>query len=178
MDYGTNVDIRNGEGQAPLHIAAAEGDEVLVKYFYGVRASASITDNQDRTPMHLAAENGHANIIGQYRIWFVKLYDIFDKKVKFTTMHDWIAFCIIRKKGTIVKYPVFFYRFFFGHSCLNSTFKNNHFYKTILTARKIGQFQIICLKGIMWHRIRKKISLKFWELIMGKKAALYIHCGL
>ncbi|XP_060528049.1 serine/threonine-protein phosphatase 6 regulatory ankyrin repeat subunit A isoform X3 [Cylas formicarius] len=63
VDYGTNVDIRNGEGQTPLHIAAAEGDEVLVKYFYGVRASASITDNQDRTPMHLAAENGHANII-------------------------------------------------------------------------------------------------------------------
>ncbi|KAL1490865.1 hypothetical protein ABEB36_011550 [Hypothenemus hampei] len=63
VDYGTNVDIRNGEGQAPLHIAAAEGDEVLVKYFYGVRASAAITDNQDRTPMHLAAENGHANII-------------------------------------------------------------------------------------------------------------------
>ncbi|XP_050310455.1 serine/threonine-protein phosphatase 6 regulatory ankyrin repeat subunit A isoform X3 [Anthonomus grandis grandis] len=63
VDYGTNVDIRNGEGQTPLHIAAAEGDEVLVKYFYGVRASASITDDQDRTPMHLAAENGHANII-------------------------------------------------------------------------------------------------------------------
>lgn len=63
VDYGTSVDIRNGEGQTPLHIAAAEGDEVLVKYFYGVRASASVTDNQDRTPMHLAAENGHANII-------------------------------------------------------------------------------------------------------------------
>ncbi|XP_066253308.1 serine/threonine-protein phosphatase 6 regulatory ankyrin repeat subunit B isoform X9 [Euwallacea similis] len=63
VDYGTNVDIRNGDGQTPLHIAAAEGDEVLVKYFYGVRASASVTDNQDRTPMHLAAENGHANII-------------------------------------------------------------------------------------------------------------------
>lgn len=57
------MDIQNGEGQAPLHIAAAEGDEILVKYFYGVRASASITDNQDRTPMHLAAEYGHAHII-------------------------------------------------------------------------------------------------------------------
>lgn len=46
-----------------MHIASAEGDETLVKYFYGVRASASITDHQDRTPMHLAAENGHASII-------------------------------------------------------------------------------------------------------------------
>lgn len=63
VDYGTNVDTQNGEGQTSLHIAAAEGDEALVKYFYGVRASASIADNLDRTPMHLAAENGHANII-------------------------------------------------------------------------------------------------------------------
>lgn len=46
VDYGTNVDTTNGEGQTALHIAAAEGDEALVKYFYGVRASASIADNQ------------------------------------------------------------------------------------------------------------------------------------
>lgn len=46
VDYGTNVDTQNGEGQTPLHIAAAEGDEALLKYFYGVRASASIADNQ------------------------------------------------------------------------------------------------------------------------------------
>lgn len=46
VDYGTNVDQVNGEGQTALHIAAAEGDEPLVKYFYGVRASASIADNQ------------------------------------------------------------------------------------------------------------------------------------
>lgn len=46
VDYGTNVDIQNGEGQTALHIAAAEGDEALLKYFYGVRASASIADNQ------------------------------------------------------------------------------------------------------------------------------------
>lgn len=58
MDYGTSVDIKNAEGQTPLHIAAAEGDEVLVKYFYGVRASASVTDNQDRTPMHLGKKVG------------------------------------------------------------------------------------------------------------------------
>lgn len=48
VDYGTNVDTTNGEGQTALHIAAAEGDEPLVKYFYGVRASASIADNQGK----------------------------------------------------------------------------------------------------------------------------------
>lgn len=63
VDYGTNVDTQNGDGQTALHIAAAEGDEGLVKYFYSVRASAAIADNQDRTPMHLAAEYGHANVI-------------------------------------------------------------------------------------------------------------------
>lgn len=55
VDYGANVDMQNGEGQTALHICAAEGDEALLKYFYGVRASASITDNLDRTPMHVAA---------------------------------------------------------------------------------------------------------------------------
>lgn len=84
VDYGSNVDVQNGEGQTALHICAAEGDESLLKYFYGVRASAAITDNMDRTPMHVAAgsknlfsyqkfsrfhffsfsiENGHASVI-------------------------------------------------------------------------------------------------------------------
>lgn len=46
VDYGSNVDAQNGDGQTPLHIASAEGDETLVKYFYGVRASAAIADHQ------------------------------------------------------------------------------------------------------------------------------------
>jgi ankyrin repeat protein len=48
VDYGANVDAQNGEGMTSLHIAAAEGDEALVKYFYNVRASPHISDNQDR----------------------------------------------------------------------------------------------------------------------------------
>lgn len=40
--------IFQSEGQTALHIASAEGDETLVKYFYGVRASASIIDNQGK----------------------------------------------------------------------------------------------------------------------------------
>lgn len=38
-----------GEGQTALHIASAEGDEALVKYFYGAKANASITDHQGNT---------------------------------------------------------------------------------------------------------------------------------
>lgn len=40
-----------GEGQTALHIASAEGDEPLVKYFYGARASASIADHQGESPI-------------------------------------------------------------------------------------------------------------------------------
>lgn len=46
VDYGSVVDAVNGAGQTALHIAAAEGDEALVKYFYGVRANAAIADNE------------------------------------------------------------------------------------------------------------------------------------
>lgn len=46
VDYGAAVDAVNGAGQTSLHIAAAEGDEPLVKYFYGVRANAAIADNE------------------------------------------------------------------------------------------------------------------------------------
>lgn len=46
VDYGALVDAVNGSGMTPLHIAAAEGDEPLVKYFYGVRANAAIADNE------------------------------------------------------------------------------------------------------------------------------------
>lgn len=46
IDYGAAIDAVNGAGQTALHIAAAEGDEPLVKYFYGVRANAAIADNE------------------------------------------------------------------------------------------------------------------------------------
>lgn len=39
---------QQGQGQTALHIASADGDEGLVKYFYSARASASITDNQGK----------------------------------------------------------------------------------------------------------------------------------
>lgn len=53
VDYGAAVDATNGAGQTALHIAAAEGDEPLVKYFYGVRVNASITDNEGMVAMFL-----------------------------------------------------------------------------------------------------------------------------
>lgn len=66
VDYGANVNVQNGEGQTALHICTAEGDEALLKYFYGVRASASIADNLDRTPMHVAAGIFRASRINNF----------------------------------------------------------------------------------------------------------------
>ena len=48
VDYGMNVDAQNAEGMTALHIAAAAGDEPMVKYFFSIRASASIPDNHGK----------------------------------------------------------------------------------------------------------------------------------
>lgn len=85
VDYGSNVDVQNGEGQTALHICAAEGDEALLKYFYGVRASAAITDNMDRTPMHVAA-GSYPTEKSQSKIFFtflLQIYGIFLFQIKF-----------------------------------------------------------------------------------------------
>ncbi|XP_026686122.1 ankyrin-1-like [Diaphorina citri] len=70
VDYGTSVDIQNGEGQTALHIASAEGDEALVKYFYGAKANASITDHQGntlrgegQTALHIASAEGDEALV-------------------------------------------------------------------------------------------------------------------
>lgn len=55
IDYGAAVDAANGGGQTSLHIAAAEGDEPLVKYFYGVRANAAIADNEGKSQITLGS---------------------------------------------------------------------------------------------------------------------------
>lgn len=61
VDYGAVVDATNGAGQSALHIAAAEGDEPLVKYFYGVRANAAIADNEGEhyLLLHETTTQGH-----------------------------------------------------------------------------------------------------------------------
>lgn len=55
VDYGAAIDATNASGMTALHISAAEGDEPLVKYFYGVRANAAIADNEGK-----AIHNKHA----------------------------------------------------------------------------------------------------------------------
>lgn len=57
------VNIEQINGQTPLHIASAEGDEKIVNYLHGFGANANILDNEERTALHLAAENGHTRVV-------------------------------------------------------------------------------------------------------------------
>ena len=47
----------------PLHIAAMEGDEGMLKVLSQANARANILDRRDRAPVHLAAERGHTNAV-------------------------------------------------------------------------------------------------------------------
>lgn len=38
--------MQHSEGQTALHISSEIGDDAMVKFFFGVRASASIIDDQ------------------------------------------------------------------------------------------------------------------------------------
>ncbi|GIX84602.1 ankyrin-1 [Caerostris extrusa] len=51
------------EGLTPLHMACENGDLEILKVFFQFRANANITDNQDRTPLHIAAEKGFSAIV-------------------------------------------------------------------------------------------------------------------
>ena len=45
--------------QTPLHLAALNGDETLLRILFMAKADPSIRDVQDQTPIYVAAERGH-----------------------------------------------------------------------------------------------------------------------
>ncbi|XP_065442356.1 protein tyrosine phosphatase type IVA 3 isoform X7 [Chrysemys picta bellii] len=63
VEYGAVVDCQNDEGQTPLHVAAWEGDEALLKFFHHCKANPNVADKMDRSPLHIAAERGHTNVV-------------------------------------------------------------------------------------------------------------------
>ncbi|XP_068094527.1 serine/threonine-protein phosphatase 6 regulatory ankyrin repeat subunit B-like [Hyperolius riggenbachi] len=63
VELGAPVDCQNAESQTPLHIAAWEGDEIMVKFLHQCKANPNITDQLDRSPLHIAAERGHTAVV-------------------------------------------------------------------------------------------------------------------
>ncbi|XP_076081609.1 uncharacterized protein LOC143052446 isoform X2 [Mytilus galloprovincialis] len=63
LENGILVDATNYDGHTALHIASWEGDEMLVKYLYQMKANPNLSDRMDRVPVHLAAERGHTTIV-------------------------------------------------------------------------------------------------------------------
>ena len=57
------MDAQNGEGQTVLHIACLQGDDKIIHTLFMSRANPAIVDNEDRAPIHLAAERGHTNAV-------------------------------------------------------------------------------------------------------------------
>ena len=60
IESGALVDSQNTEGQTVLHLACILGDENTVRVLFMARANCAIADNEDRVPIHLAAERGYS----------------------------------------------------------------------------------------------------------------------
>ncbi|CAH2286050.1 serine threonine- phosphatase 6 regulatory ankyrin repeat subunit B-like [Pelobates cultripes] len=63
VEYGAPIDGQNSDGQTPLHIVAAEGNETLLKFLHQCKANPNISDQMDRCPLHIAAERGHTTVV-------------------------------------------------------------------------------------------------------------------
>ncbi|KAL3075605.1 hypothetical protein niasHT_034972 [Heterodera trifolii] len=64
-DYGGTdcVNVPNIFGRTPLHEVAKLGDEKMLKIMWKMNADANIRDKEDKTPLHVAAERGHTQVV-------------------------------------------------------------------------------------------------------------------
>jgi len=60
-----NVDLRNGEGEAPLHVAVRAGRPAVVRALLRLRAHAALPDRKGHTPLMLAANGALQKGMGQ-----------------------------------------------------------------------------------------------------------------
>ena len=59
------VDARNEEGAAPIHLAAAHGDTETITLLLEAGCNRDALDGSHKTPLHVAAEAGHAMVCEQ-----------------------------------------------------------------------------------------------------------------
>ena len=58
-----NYDMRRTDGQAPLHFAAGDGHEGLVRFLIERNANVNIKNSSGATPLHEAVRSGNINMI-------------------------------------------------------------------------------------------------------------------
>ncbi|XP_017891743.1 uncharacterized protein LOC108631977 [Ceratina calcarata] len=64
LKYDLSTNVKNFDGQSPLHIAAANGRTDIVKYFVEGRGfDANETDKYGKTPLDLAKQHDHNDIV-------------------------------------------------------------------------------------------------------------------
>ncbi|XP_065224497.1 uncharacterized protein LOC135848509 [Planococcus citri] len=63
LDQNLDVDVKDADGQNPLHVAAANGRKNIVEFFITKAGiSANTPDSFLRTPLQVAAQNGHKDV--------------------------------------------------------------------------------------------------------------------
>ncbi|XP_065200755.1 uncharacterized protein LOC135831864 [Planococcus citri] len=64
QNSGLNADVKNTDGQSPLHIAAARGRKHIVEFLI-TEAHVPVNDRDasHKTPLHMAAKNGHEDVV-------------------------------------------------------------------------------------------------------------------
>lgn len=66
LQHGAHVNIQNFTGFTALHYASSLGcDNIVRRLLQEKRTDVDIVDDCDRTPLHIAVEHGHLNIVTQ-----------------------------------------------------------------------------------------------------------------
>uniref|UniRef100_A0A7E4VBG3 Ion_trans domain-containing protein n=1 Tax=Panagrellus redivivus TaxID=6233 RepID=A0A7E4VBG3_PANRE len=65
LEFGgaSDVNRQNKAGRTALHEVAEVGDIQMLKLMYKLRADANVMDKDEKTPLHVAAENGQTAIV-------------------------------------------------------------------------------------------------------------------
>ena len=59
---GFDVNSIDYSGCLPVHVAAQEGDSLVIKELIKSNATINATNHANQTPLHLAAKNGHKDV--------------------------------------------------------------------------------------------------------------------
>ncbi len=63
INKGADVNIKNGDGKTPLHIAVEKNYEDIVRLLLQKNADLNTKDNNGNTPLHIAVKNGNYFVV-------------------------------------------------------------------------------------------------------------------